>query len=188
MTRPLRLFVALELPEEPVDALVAWRPVDAALRPVPRAALHVTLAFLGAREPGDVGPIARAMREAARPARALSLGAARWLPPRRARVLAVDVADGGEDGALAALQAELTAGLTAALDWTPERRRFLAHVTVARVRSGAVPPTLALDAPPAVGFAATAVTLFRSLLSPHGARYEALERIALIRPPSGTDS
>jgi 2'-5' RNA ligase len=173
----LRLFVAAELPAEAVDALVAWRPRDDGLRPVAPEALHVTMAFLGAREEGDVPVIEAALEGAARPVRALSLGAPLWLPKRRPRVLAVDLGDA--DGALAALQADVARRLQEGIGWTPERRAFLAHVTVARVRAGArdVP---AVEPPEPLGpFAATAVTLFRSHLSPRGARYEALARAPL---------
>jgi 2'-5' RNA ligase len=45
----VRLFVAAELPEPVVSALVGWRPALAALRPVAPEALHLTLAFLGER-------------------------------------------------------------------------------------------------------------------------------------------
>jgi 2'-5' RNA ligase len=94
-------------------------------------------------------------------------------------VLTVEVAD--PEGALTALQFGLVAALEDAIAFRPERRRFLPHVTVARVRSGhRAPPRLELAPPggPAV-FAADALTLFRSRLSPSGARYEALERVAL---------
>jgi 2'-5' RNA ligase len=89
-------------------------------------------------------------------------------------VLAVELADG--DGALAALQRDVGAMLVDAVGWAPERRPFLAHVTVARVR--ARPPEV--GEPPEGGpFAATAVTLFRSHLGRGGSRYEALARVPL---------
>ena len=173
----LRLFVAAELPGEVVERLVAWRPRADGLRPVAPEALHVTLAFLGARDEGDVARIAPVLERVARPVSELSLGQALWLPQRRPRVLAVELGDA--DGALGAMQAELAAGLQEAIGWTPEKRPFLAHVTVARVRAGAGRPP-PVDDPPAAGeFGATALTLFRSLLSPRGARYEPLTRSKL---------
>lgn len=174
-----RLFVALELPEEVRAALVAWQPRDASLRPVAPEALHVTLAFLGAREEGEAVAIGALLEPLARPVGALALGAPAWLPPRRPGVVAVRVDDG--DGALAALQADVAAALVAACVFEPERRAFLAHVTVARVRRGAVVPEAVrgLGPPPAIAFAAPAVTLFRSHLSPRGSRYEAVTRVAL---------
>jgi 2'-5' RNA ligase len=174
-----RLFVALELPEEARDALVAWRPRDAALRPVAPEALHVTLAFLGARDEAEAPAIGALLGPLARPVRSLALGEPIWLPPRRPGVLAVRVADG--DGALGSLQVDVAGALGRAGVFAPERRAFLAHVTVARVRRGV---TVAAEArraggPPAVPFAAPAVTLYRSHLSPRGARYEPVTRVAL---------
>ena len=176
----LRLFVAAELPGEVVETLVEWRPRADGLRPVAPEALHVTLAFLGAREEGDVALIAPVLERVARPVDGLSLERALWLPKRRPRVLAVELGDA--DGALGALQAELAAGLQEAIGWQPERRPFLAHVTVARVRSGGGGHPPAADDPPALRpFGAPALTLFRSLLSPRGARYEPLTRIKLAK-------
>jgi 2'-5' RNA ligase len=172
-----RLFVAAELPGDAVDALVSWRPGADGLRPVAPEALHVTLAFLGERDVGDVAAIAPMLDAVARPVRALSLGAPLWLPKRRPRVLAVDLGDA--DGALAALQADVVARLHDGIGFEPERRAFLAHVTVARVRAG-TRDLPAVDPPEPLGpFAARAVTLFRSRLSPRGARYEALARTTL---------
>ena len=174
----MRLFVAAELPEPVAGALARWRPRVDGLRPVAVEALHVTLAFLGERSEDEASAIGGVVREAARPVGSLALDAALWLPPRRPRVLAVRLADG--EGALGALQAEVAAGLESVTSWRREKRRFLPHVTVARVR-GRVdldPPEL----PDAGPFAATAVTLFRSHLSPKGARYEPLARAELELP------
>ena len=62
----------------------------------------------------------------------------------------------------------------------PEKRPFWPHVTVARVKRGERRvPALDAPAPPAEPFVAPVVTLYRSHLSPRGARYEALERLTL---------
>jgi 2'-5' RNA ligase len=178
--RPLRLFVALELPDGVRASLAAagaaadpdvWRPV------APES-LHLTLAFLGARSPGDVEPIARLLEaEAGTPAPRLALAGALLLPPRRARVLAVALED--LDGTFGRLQARISAALAAAGLYTPEKRPFRAHVTVARLRPRARAPRAAdatLDPAP---FAADRLTLFRSRLHPHGARYSALASVML---------
>jgi 2'-5' RNA ligase len=174
----VRLFVAAELPEAAIDALLAWRPEHEELRPVPRESLHVTLAFLGERDEGEVPVVGALVEQLARPVGGLTLERARWLPPRRPRVLAVEL--GGAE-ALVELQAAVAAGLAGAIGFVPEKRRFLPHVTVARVRrrapSGELP-----ELPYAGEFAATALTLFRSRLSPKGARYETLARASLKNP------
>ena len=172
------LFVAAELPERAVDALLAWRPEHEALRPVPRESLHVTLAFLGERPEDVVAAVGGLVEELARPVEGLTLERARWLPPRRPRVLAVEL--GAADG-LAEVQAALVTALERAIGFVPEKRRFLPHVTVARVRGRA--PDDELPALPYAGeFAATSLTLFRSRLSSKGARYEPLARASLTSP------
>ena len=108
----------------------------------------------------------------------LALGAALLLPPRRARVLCAEVED--RSGALAELQARVSAGLAAAGLHEPERRPFRPHATVARLRAGArAPRPVRLGDPAPVAFAGEAVTLYRSHLSRAGASYEPLERIAV---------
>jgi RNA 2',3'-cyclic 3'-phosphodiesterase len=171
-----RLFVAAELPEEVVDALVRWRPRGDALRAIAPESLHVTLAFLGWRDEADIDILGGLLDGLARPVGGLSVGGARWLPLRRPRVLAVELDDA--DGALAGLQRDVADRVGEAVGWEPEKRPFLAHVTVARVRGRA-----RVDDPgdpPALGpFAAPALTLFRSHLGPAGSRYEALARARL---------
>jgi RNA 2',3'-cyclic 3'-phosphodiesterase len=172
----VRLFVALDLPDAARAALARFR--DAAAdpgvwRPLDEAQFHVTLAFLGHRIEEDVERVAGVLRELTPwGALGVSLADGLLLPPRRARVLTVALAD--PDGAVAALQAELSAGLAAAGLYEPEKRPFRAHVTVARLRSGARPPR-ELDAEPEqLSFAAGPVTLYRSRLQRGGAVYEPL--------------
>jgi 2'-5' RNA ligase len=175
-----RLFVALELPADVRARLAAFGHAAAgdgdALRPVAEDALHLTLAFLGHRDLGDVEPAAAVVRETSADAIALALGEPLWLAPRRPQVLTVALED--RCGALGALRDAVVGRLAYSLDWEPDRRRFRPHVTVARVRRGARPGR-DLPAPPQATFAAEAVTLFRSHLGRGPARYEALERLAL---------
>jgi 2'-5' RNA ligase len=205
----VRLFVAAELPEPVVSVLAAWRPVLEGVQAVAPQSLHLTLAFLGERSAAEASAAGAVVRAVAAPVDGLMLGAARWLPARRPRVLAVEVAD--PSGGLAALQAAVVAGLGEAIGFAPERRRFLAHVTVGRVRRGdmgrvgvrargapaapsagdvpaapgvarpAAPSAGALPAAPGVApFALTALTLMRSKLGGgRPARYEPVERVAL---------
>jgi RNA 2',3'-cyclic 3'-phosphodiesterase len=183
-----RLFVALDLPEDVREALAAWGRAVAApdgaerrLRLVPADALHVTLCFLGWRDEGQAEEIATlalgAVSEGA-PAPDLAVGAGVWLPPRRPRVLAVDLAD--EDGALAGLQARVSDALAARVAFVPEKRPFRPHVTVARVPRGVRAGGREEPAPPApLRFPGAAVTLYRSRLSGAGAQYEPLARTEL---------
>jgi 2'-5' RNA ligase len=190
----VRLFVALELPEPVRVALARWAGeavcgAVAEARPLPAESLHVTLCFLGGCSPDEVAAIAGAVEDgvaaAGRSAVVLEVGEAIWLPRRRARVCAValrEVAAGAEtaDGALAGLQGAVAARLVAGGWYAPERRPFLPHVTVARLRTplrGRVP---ALVAPKLAPFRAPGVVLLRSW---PGSRYEPLARFDLPEQP-----
>jgi 2'-5' RNA ligase len=178
--RALRLFVALELPEPARDALVAFRDQAAdpdVWRSVADEALHLTLAFLGRRPAGDVTIVSSVLQEAAEVAPRLTLGEALLLPPRRARVLCASLED--PDGTLADLQARVSDGLTAAGVYTPEKRPYRAHATVARLRPRARAPRTIDAAPEPLEFSGGPLTLFESRLHPHGARYEPLVRVNL---------
>ena len=172
-----RLFAALELPPAVRADLAAFgseaAAVDPGLRAVSEEALHLTLAFLGHRDPADIEPAAEAVRGVRSSAPALALGDALWLAPRRPHVLAVALT-----GTLAPLHAQVVERLAAALDWEPEARPFRPHVTVARVRRGAR-PSRDLPELPRAAFAGEAVVLFRSHLGRGPARYESLARASL---------
>ena len=178
--RTLRLFVALELPAPALDALTRFRDTAAdpdLWRPVPTASLHLTLAFLGRRPATDVPAIEPVLHAAAGPAPRLAMAGALLLPPRRARVLCADLTD--LDGTLADLQARVSEGLAAAGVYTPEKRPYRAHATVARLRQRARAPRAIDTDPEPLEFAGEALTLFESRLHPHGARYEPLVRLTL---------
>lgn len=178
----MRLFVALDLPDGVVAALSSWaaaveRP---GLRVLPPSSYHVTLAFLGERPDGEAEAIGAAVVAAAgaEAVSPLALAAPAWLGRRS--VLAVDLHDAS--GALVALQRRLSDALVALDVFEPEQRAFRPHVTLARVRRGARPARDLPDAPALDPFAATAVTLYRSTLSPRGASYAPLARAELPRP------
>jgi 2'-5' RNA ligase len=172
----VRLFVALDLPAAARAALARFRDAaadPAVWRPLPDASFHVTLAFLGHRPEEDVERVASVLRGLPGwSAPELALAGGLLLPPRRARVLTVALADA--DGSLGALQGAVSAGLAQAGLYEPEARPFRAHVTVARLRAGARPPRALEAAPEQLSFSAGAVTLYRSLLRRGGAVYEPL--------------
>jgi RNA 2',3'-cyclic 3'-phosphodiesterase len=168
----VRLFVAVALPDEVRSALADWRPRDDALRPVDPDHLHVTLCFLGWRDDSAVRRIGDAAMACARALPAVAVGGARWLPPRRPRVLAVELDDA--EGELGALQARVSDAMVDAAGYVPEKRPFLPHVTVARVRRGARAPRGEPPEPPGLRFTPAALILYRSHMRREGARYEAL--------------
>jgi 2'-5' RNA ligase len=183
-----RLFVALDLPEEMREGIVAWGRealADPALRPVAPESLHITLAFLGHRPEKEIEAIAEVVRESAAPAPWVELLDPVQRPPRgKARLYALPVLSPGTE----ALQAGLEQGLAEEGFYEPEKRQFWPHVTVARVRPEArgsrrpavvseVPGTIPLElAEPRI---AVRMTLYRSDLQPSGARYVPLAQVEL---------
>jgi 2'-5' RNA ligase len=176
------VFLALELPSETRDALARWR--DRALegrrdlRPVAPEALHVTLVFLGYRPEKEIPAIAAAAFEPLRGIAAplLSPLGIVPVPKRRPRLFALDLDDA--EGRCVEVQAAASGSLEAGRFYTPEKREFWPHVTVARVKRDARAEPLP-DGPSIEPFVAREVVLYRSHLSPRGARYEPLERITL---------
>lgn len=178
----LRLFVALELPDPARASLSRWRDRVArgrsGIRPVADMSLHATLCFLGWQALGDVDAIADACAVvAAQPQPELGVGEAIWLPRRRPRVLAVELDD--RSGGLGRVQAALSNVLASGGWYEPEKRPYLAHVTVARVEPGAKAGRSTLPPPPTDVFQAERVTLYRSRLLRSGARYDALRSVSL---------
>jgi RNA 2',3'-cyclic 3'-phosphodiesterase len=185
-TRPqaesLRLFVAVDMPEEAKGALEQainpWRERLGAGRWVARDNWHVTLKFLGRTWPRLLPEVEAAGRDVAGtvvPFQVGFSGLGVFPGPSRARVLWAGLDD--PRGHLAGLAEGLDAALVE--EFAPEKRAFTPHLTVARFN----PPTpmrehaealadTAIDAPQ---FVVDRLVLYRSHLSPRGARYEALE-------------
>lgn len=187
-TSRARLFVALELPGPLREALAEWSRLafegDESLRLVEPASLHVTLVFLGSRDQGEVAAIGATAMAAVSGLAAPRLRPVRLvgLPRRRPRVLAFDLDD--ETGTAAAVQAAVEAGLAEADMHEPERRDYRPHATVARVRRGSRGPAGRFPDPPPISGLCTEIVLYRSDLSPRGARYRALARASLTVPRS----
>jgi 2'-5' RNA ligase len=177
-----RLFLALDPSDSDRERLAAWRDSALAgrddLRPIATEALHLTLVFLGYRPEKEIPAIAEAARAAVAdlPGARLGATAVTPVPKRRPRLFALDLDDDG--GRAVALQAAASDALAAGRFYTPERRPFWPHLTFARVKRGARATPLDDDPPPGP-LEAPRVTLYRSLLSPRGARYEPLDRIDL---------
>ncbi|HEU4706691.1 MAG TPA: RNA 2',3'-cyclic phosphodiesterase [Solirubrobacterales bacterium] len=184
----VRLFVALDLPDDVREGIVAWGRealTDPALRPVAPESLHVTLAFLGYRPEKEVEAIAAAVRESGAPAPWIELRDPEQRPPRgRARLFALPTISPGAE----ALQAGLQRKLVEEGFYKPEKRPFWPHVTVARVRPearGSRRPAVVSELPgklpreltePRI---AVRMTLYRSVLQPQGARYVPLAQVEL---------
>lgn len=186
--KPVRMFVALDLPEMVREEIAAWGErelSDPALRRVDPEALHVTVAFLGNRSWSDVEPIEGVMEVVGDRPMSMELGSAVGRPKRgRPRLIALPVL--GEpvvwlDDMLGRLLA--FEGL-----YRPEKRPFWPHVTVARVRNegGGSRQPMPVEVPSGpsptkrIGwFDAVRISLYRSELQPRGARYVPLAQAEL---------
>jgi 2'-5' RNA ligase len=192
-----RLFVAVDPPAEVCEELAVWALTAAAglgsrmteggarpLRLLEPDTLHLTLCFLGNRPVHEIETIRSTLSGWDTDMGELSIGAPLWLPPRRPRALAVEIQD--RAGGLARLYETVTRAISKATAWEPERRRFKAHITVARMgerarrgrdSAGADPR---LPATPQLRFTPESVVLYRSRLSRSGATYEALAACHLL--------
>jgi 2'-5' RNA ligase len=169
----LRLFLALRLPEQVLDAVEAWQAQLRGVRVVPRDHLHVTLAFLGSRPAGELDAIVDALRSAAALAPAdLPLAASRYRETRSVAMLVLDDPGGGAT----ALAEDVQARLEALGVYRREGRRWLPHLTVARFRER---PRLRLDPPAMRTFVPSDAAAYLSRLHPGGAQYVVLESVGL---------
>jgi 2'-5' RNA ligase len=180
--KPLRLFVAVEIPDAVKDmvdvAFAPWRETFPQARWVPRENLHVTLKFLGSTWPRLVDWVPGRVETAAAgvpPFRARLRGVGSFPSAKRGRAL---WAAFEEQEDIASLAAAIEAAL--AEEFPTEKRPFHPHLTVARSD-----PPLRLPA----AYTATElgsdewevdhVVLFRSHLGRPGPRYEPLARFPL---------
>lgn len=187
-SKRVRLFIALDLPKEIRAGIAAWGRGalrDPALRPVAEESLHITLAFLGSCERGQVEAIADVVRESGTPAPEIALGQPEPRPRRgRAKVYALAVTSEGTK----ALRAGLVSRLVSAGLYEAEERPFWPHVTVARVRTeagGKRRPRVVERAPKELPqdllqpFAGVRLSFYLSELQSEGARYVPLAQVEL---------
>src|SRR5436305_3883103 len=129
----LRLFLALRLPEEALDEIVAWQAASlhGEVRVVPRDNLHLTLACLGHRPARELPAIAAALRSAAAAAAGrIELRLERYRETRSVGMLVYDDVHGTGSALAGDLQERLeTLGV-----YRREGRQWLPHLTVARFR------------------------------------------------------
>lgn len=180
--KPLRLFVAIEVPLEErgllANATAPWREVHPRAKWVPRENQHVTMKFLGATWPRLVAWVTEAVGEAASGAKPFDSridGLGAFPSARRARVLWAGLAD--PYGRFVALAALLDQAL--AKEFEREKREFTAHLTIARFD-----PPVGLEGLDEVSFASEPFTverlvLFRSRLRRPAPVYEPLAEFPL---------
>jgi 2'-5' RNA ligase len=167
----LRLFLALELSDDVVDALSAWAEKRLSRGRVVES-FHVTLAFLGARPRSELDAILEALRDAASQAGPFSLAPLRYRETSSVGMLVLD----DPSGEATRLAKRLQARLEQLGSYRRESRAWLPHVTVVRFSER---PRLAPGLPAIEPFAPSGAAAFLSRLHPTGARYEVLESCAL---------
>ena len=195
--KPLRTFVALELPDgvraaigrtiERLNSELGER--NRCLRWVDASAAHLTLKFLGATPETAVAGVEAAMREAvgawAKGELSLATSHVGFFPgPRVPNVIWLGL--DGDVERLGALRDALE-GTIAPLGWPTEKRPFQPHLTLARFRKEATPAERAgvarvlgqLWAPEPVPFRLCEVSLMQSVLGPAGAQYSRLVAVPL---------
>lgn len=174
-SRPLRLFVGIELDDRARDsACAAIATLERARVPArfePREKLHVTVAFLGNVEPARLPEILAALRRIRAAPFRLPLERFGAFPdPQRARVVWLGPAGPSpafSRCAKAVRNAYAALGFAFAAGAQP-------HVTLARLRApGALPP---LDAPERRALAVRELTLFSSLPHAGSTRYQVVVR------------
>lgn len=186
----LRLFCALRLHDEAIDALVSWQQRELrGGRLVPPGNLHVTLAFLGNRPAPELPSIVAALRSAAAGARDLRLPELRLRVRGYRETRSVGMLTFDDEGGRATALAER---LHRSLEELGVYRRpmagvgrpWLPHVTVLRFheRPRLHPPLPELDGSGEIApfeFAPSDAAVYISRLRPGGAQYEVLEIVAL---------
>ena len=179
----MRLFIAIDLGEEVRTAvssqLAKLQPLAPNAKWVRVEGMHVTLAFLGYIDDDRVPQVKAIAEEVASRHGPVSFsveGIGGFGSSTRPRVLWLGLT--GDIAALAALKSDLEERL-APLGYEAEKRPFKPHLTLARARMPSGDPALAR----CIGSCRTSsfgraqvdrIILFRSDLSPKGARYTAL--------------
>ncbi len=184
MSGTLRLFFAASVPSELLEfvqeRLGELKKVVPQARWTLPANQHVTLKFIGATPEDRLEEVVRAGAAVARgqEGAAVSLSELGAFPStRKARVLWLGIED--PSGVLTGLAQGLDDALER-LGILPEARSFTPHLTLARFNAPVkLPSELQLGGAGLAPFDVSELGLWRSHLSPKGARYERLETLPL---------
>ncbi|WP_425097644.1 RNA 2',3'-cyclic phosphodiesterase [Tropicibacter sp. S64] len=174
----MRLFIALDLPDEPLAALSAVMdrlPGD--IRRVPEENLHLTLAFLGETSQEMTQAAHEGLDTIRAPHFDLTLNGATVYGGRHGQAVALE-AEG--EAPLHELHDRIRARLRGA-GLQLERRRFRPHVTLARLpgRADPGPALAALCAVTIPPFPVHSFSLVQSTLHDNGPLYDTLARYPL---------
>lgn len=174
-----RLFVALPLPSDLTDTLLDTMDGIEGARWQSEEQLHLTLRFAGELDPRQGEDLVTALSRVESPAFDLEIrGAGHFERKGRPHTLWAGVAPSEP---LAVLQRRVERACRAA-GLPPETRKFVPHVTLARLNSGSGPigGWLADNALLSAGpWRVECFALYESRLTPYGSDYERLEDFAL---------
>jgi len=179
----MRLFIAIELPDEVKRPLERMRADIPGSRWVPVEQIHLTLAFLGEVDDATLERLTEALAAIRAPGFSLRFSGTGCFPDRRRpRVLWAGMEPEPLLNSLASQVREAVVAFTI----TQEERPFFPHITLARLMSPSPNEVRAfLDRPPEQGLPPIGVrefVLFRSLLTPRGAVHTPLKTFALSLP------
>jgi RNA 2',3'-cyclic 3'-phosphodiesterase len=141
-----RLFVACDVPEAAAAAVADWQhdELDHAGNVRTAASIHLTLCFLGGTPQDAIPRITQTLGEIRFKPACVTFAPPIFLPEHgHKRVIALGLRPSPADPAaiehMAALQQQVSAALAALGVYTPEKRAWLPHVTVARFRQPGQP-------------------------------------------------
>lgn len=171
----MRLFVAIDLPDDVKASLAALRKKFPSENLVFSGEFHITLFFLGEVPEDRAEKIKKALRKIHASPFSLSIGNLGFFGKGKwTRVIWVDVS---REPALLNLQQQVQNTL-GYLGFFSERRAFHPHVTLARVRCPVSPDfqqKFSHIRAPKCTFSVSSFVLMRSHLSPRGAKYEVID-------------
>lgn len=177
MNDPLRLFFAIEVPEEIRGEIAIFgETLDRSWKPVRPCQLHVTLAFMAAVSEEDLARVIEAGEEAATktPAFSVAISETAVFPESGdPRVLYAQV-DGGH------LFVDLASGLRQKLGSMTDNKKIKPHLTLARVRASSDRTARRVLRKFKGSWPVADFVLYKSVLSQNGATHEALQRFRLI--------
>lgn len=188
MTNTIRSFIAIELPEELIEAIRKLqedlRKYELNIRWVRPENIHLTLKFLGNISEEDVEPITGVLKTAAGAMASFNLmGKGIGIFPGISRPRVVWMGMSGDVEPLKQFQLRVEEGLEE-LGFPKEGRPFRGHLTLGRVK-GKVEKRILLEAIEQLGnfesdsFTADSIILFRSDLRRDGAVYTKLTEVPL---------
>lgn len=180
----MRVFVAVDARTEELQRLLGELSRIPGLRAVAPGGLHITLKFLGEIPEQRVEDVHSAMERAFAGSSSFSFtirGVGAFPSVRAARVVWAGVKQGREE--LVELHRRLEGELTK-LGFPAEKRAFVPHITLARVKlpraKRAVARFIEVHADDSLGeVGVEAVTLMKSTLTPKGATYTPLRVVEL---------